>query len=116
VDDEQQGPFAEWVTFPEDQVISRNERLLDDRGTWALDLLVSLPRPIAHTSVRAQLELAGFLLESDPQYRGLVRFFREDGYVWGLVSDHPRGGARIGLVLTRLSTLGRDTTGQRDEA
>jgi hypothetical protein len=109
VAEEQQSPFTEWVTFPEDQVISRSDRLLDDRGTWALDLLLSLPRAIAHTSLRAQLELAGFLLESDPQYRGLVRFFRKDGYVWGLVSEHPPRGARIGLVLTRLSGLGRDT-------
>jgi hypothetical protein len=103
--DPEANPFDQWLSFPPDQVIERQDREFSGR-VWTSDFELELPRPIVQTSLRAQFELAGFVLESEASNRGLVRFFRPDAYIWGVLSDRKGGGSLLSLALTILPREG----------
>ena len=94
-------PLDAWLSFPAEQVISRRDGQFSGQ-VWTADFELELPRAILQTSLRAQFELAGFVLESEAANRGLVRFFREDAYVWGVIADRPGGGSLLSVAATML--------------
>ena len=91
MDEELVNPLDAWVSFPDAAVVSRQEMLPSESHGWGLNLVLALPRSIAHASVRTQMTMAGFDEETSGARDGLLRFIREDAYVWGSVSDASEG-------------------------
>jgi hypothetical protein len=92
---ERHNPLDDWLTFPEAVVESRQDMLPSESHGWGLNLVLSMPRRIAHAYVRTQLTTAGFAEESRGPGVELFRFVREDAYVWGSVTDTANGGSRV---------------------
>ena len=106
---ERHNPLDDWLTFPEAVVESRQDMLPSESHGWGLNLVLSMPRRMAHAYVRTQLVTAGFADESSGGGTELFRFVREDAYVWGSVSDTAGGGSR---VLLSCNTAAQDETTQ----
>ncbi|HWO72887.1 MAG TPA: hypothetical protein VNN21_04950 [Dehalococcoidia bacterium] len=95
-------PLDSLVSFPAGRVLARKDHFHAGGRVWAVDYELSLPRPLVQSMLRSQLELAGFVLESDPVNRGIVRLFRADAYVWGVL-EAARGKTLLSLVYASLS-------------
>jgi hypothetical protein len=106
---ERRNPLDDWLTFPAAVVESRQDMLPSESHGWGLNLVLSMPRRLAHTLVRTQLATAGFADESSGAGTGLFRFVRDDAYVWGSVTDTAGGGSR---VLLSCNTAASDETAQ----
>jgi hypothetical protein len=93
--EERRNPLDDWLAFPDGAVESRQDMLPSESHGWGLNLVLSMPRPIAFAYVRAQLTTAGFADESSGAGPGLFRFVRQDAYVWGSVTDAGEGRSRV---------------------
>lgn len=98
-------PLDDLVSFPAGRVLARSDHAHAGGRLWAVDYELSLPRPVVQGMVRSQLELAGFVLESDPANRGIVRLYRADAYVWGVL-EAARGKTLLSLVYASLAPAG----------
>jgi len=98
-------PLDGLVSFPAARVLTRSHHAHAGGRLWAVDYELSLPRPLVQRMLRSQLELAGFVLESDPANRGIVRLFRADAYVWGVL-EAARGKTVLSLVYAGLAPDG----------
>jgi len=98
-------PLDSLVSFPAARVLARKDPFHAGGRLWAVDYELSLPRPLVQSMLRSQLELAGFVLESAPANRGMVRFFRADAYVWGVL-EAGRGKTLLSLVYASLAPAG----------
>jgi hypothetical protein len=109
MDTERHNPLDDWLTFPESVIESRQDMLPSESHGWGLNLVLSMPRRLAHAYVRTQLTTAGFIDESSGPGVELFRFIREDAYVWGSVTDAGNSGSR---VLLSCNTAAQDETAQ----
>lgn len=83
-------PLDDLISFPDTVVAHRQNILPSESSGWGMHLLLNLPRSIAQANLDAQLTNAGFSPEAGAEPgSGLVRFIRDDAYVWGMVSDGP---------------------------
>jgi hypothetical protein len=95
MEEERRNPLDDWITFPDGVVESRQDMLPSESHGWGLNLVLSLPRRLAHAYVTAQLTTAGFAVESAAGGVELFRFIREDAYVWGSVTEAGEGRSRV---------------------
>jgi hypothetical protein len=83
-------PLDDLITFPEAVIAHRQNILPSESNGWGMHLLLKLPRMIVKANLDAQLTALGFTAEASAEPgSGLVRFMRDDAYVWGMVADGP---------------------------
>jgi hypothetical protein len=95
-----QNPLDHLISFPADVVYLRADTRPDESHGWGLHLVLDLPRSIVQTSLATQLAMAGFTEETAVRQPGLLRFIRDDAYVWGMVSDGPERRTAVFVSIT----------------
>ncbi len=103
-------PLDALISFPADVVYLRADTRPDESHGWGLHLVLDLPRSIVQTSLATQLAMAGFTEETAVRQPGLLRFIRDDAYVWGMVSDGPERRTAVFVSITLATPEGDETT------
>ena len=103
-----ENPLDDLISFPADVVYLRADTRPDESHGWGLHLVLELPRSIVQNSVALQLTTAGFTEETSVGQPGLLRFIREDAYVWGMVSAGPEGKTAVFVSITFATAEGED--------
>jgi hypothetical protein len=106
--DDSGNPLDELISFPADVIHLRAETRPDESHGWGLHLVLDLPRSIVQTSLATQLSMAGFAEETSIRQPGLLRFIREDAYVWGMVSDGPERRTAVFVSITLAQPEGQN--------
>lgn len=96
-----ENPLDDLISFPPDVVYLRADTRPDETHGWGLHLVLELPRSIVQKTLAMQLSIAGFAEETSMAQPGLVRFIRDDAYVWGMVSDAPERRTSIFVSITQ---------------
>ena len=84
-------PLDDLISFPESVLVQRQDILPSESSGWGVHLVLNLARTIVMAGLEQQLAMAGFAAESSRGQPGLLRFIREDAYVWGMVSTVAEG-------------------------
>ena len=95
-----ENPLDDLISFPAAAVYLRADTRPDESHGWGLHLVLELPRSIVLNSLALQLTTAGFVEETSVAQPGLLRFIREDAYVWGMVSSGPEGKTSVFVSIT----------------
>ena len=106
--EDSENPLDDLISFPADVVHLRADTRPDESHGWGLHLVLDLPRSIVQTSLATQLSMAGFAEETSVRQPGLLRFIREDAYVWGMVSDGPERRTAVFISITLAQPEGDD--------
>jgi len=98
--DPSENPLDDLISFPAGVVYLRADTRPDESHGWGLHLVLDLPRSIVQTSLATQLSMAGFAEETAVRQPGLLRFIRDDAYVWGMISDGPERRTAVFVSMT----------------
>lgn len=101
-----ENPLDDLISFPVDAIYLRADTRPDESHGWGLHLVLELPRSIVQNSIALQLTTAGFVEETSLAQPGLLRFIREDAYVWGMVSVGPEGKTSVFVSITQAKPEG----------
>ena len=106
--DARENPLDDLISFPTDVIYLRADTRPDESHGWGLHLVLELPRSIVQNSIVLQLTTAGFAEETSVAQPGLLRFIREDAYVWGMLSPAPDGRTALFVSITLAKPEGGD--------
>ena len=98
--DDTNNPLDDLISFPADVIYLRADTRPDESHGWGMHLVLELPRSIVQTNLATQLSMAGFAQETSAGQPGLLRFIRDDAYVWGMVSDAAERRTSIFISIT----------------
>jgi hypothetical protein len=106
--EDSENPLDALISFPADVIHLRADTRPDESHGWGIHLVLDLPRSIVQTSLATQLSMAGFAEETSVGQPGLLRFIRDDAYVWGMVSDGPERRTAVFVSITLAKPEGED--------
>jgi hypothetical protein len=100
-----ENPLDDLISFPADVVYLRADTRPDESHGWGVHYVLELPRSIVQGSLATQLSMAGFSQETSMSQPGLLRFIREDAYVWGMLSLGPENRTSLFVSITFAHSL-----------